>query len=269
MRYIKFKESYAERKEEYFHSKFVKGFIVLAFLSIVIFIGLYLSIKLKSFLTFLMVLFLAIILFRFWGPKLDYFLYRRDIAGKGIEGEDEFFNVLKSIGDDYIVIQNYEVPETRSGDIDFLIVGPKGIFIFEIKNYNGVFRICSTNEIFKKKWHKNILKPHYELLNLEYNPLTQLLNQKGIIEKILKDSNIHLPVYPNLVFINGEIESYPSNYPIFILDKSHYKRFPSNLFKMDEIRDYSLELETKILEALKIDKSKIQIITPQNITKFI
>mgnify|MGYP001774117521 CR=1 FL=1 len=258
MRYIKFKESYAERKEEYFHSKFIKVFIVFVFLSLVIFIGLYLSIKLKNFLIFLIALFLAIILFQFLRPTLDYFLYQRDIAGKGIEGEEKFLDVLRSIGDEHVVIQNYEVSEARSGDIDFLVIGPKGIFIFEVKNYSGVFRISSNNEIFKKKWHKYRFKPHYELYDLEYNPLTQLLNQKEIVEKLLKDANICLPVYPNLVFISGKVESYPSNYPIFILDKSHYRNFPRNLFKMNTSINYSQELENKILEALKIDKSKIQ-----------
>ncbi len=262
MRYLKFKESYAEKEENYYYKKILKNTIFIIVFCLILLLFTYLFIvKLNNFiifLTFLLIILVSVHIIKNLEFESDYFLFQRYKAIKGINGEDEFFNVLKSVSDDYIVIQNYEIPEVRLGDIDFLLIGPKGIFIFEVKNYSGIFKIDLDDNFFKKTWYKYKFKKYLKLLKFKNNPLIQLLNQKQVIEKILKDAHINLPIYSNLIFVGGKVDGYISNHQIFILDEFHYKKFPLILFKMNFWKDYSEELENKILEVLKIDKTKIQ-----------
>lgn len=83
MKYLKFKESYLERKEERFYHKFVKWFKVFGFLYVILFTGLVLAIKLKNFLLFLPSLVLMIILVKSLKPKIDYFFVSKRYSRKG------------------------------------------------------------------------------------------------------------------------------------------------------------------------------------------
>lgn len=55
---------------------------------------------------------------------------------QGLKGELEVFDTLrKDLNDDFHVRKGYIIP--GNGDIDFLVIGPNGIFIIEVKNLKG------------------------------------------------------------------------------------------------------------------------------------
>jgi hypothetical protein len=74
--------------------------------------------------------------------KVDYIgdkiLDEIDIAKKGYEGEKEVFNYLDTFLDNskYFVHKNLKLPK-HNFDIDTVIVSPKGVIVFEIKNYTS------------------------------------------------------------------------------------------------------------------------------------
>lgn len=85
------------------------------------------------------VLFWAIL--RWLWKKFDLFLNKTDvsigIAMAGDKGESMVFEELKKVLDDnYTVFPNYIIPGHKF-DLDFLIVGPKGLVVVEVKNFSN------------------------------------------------------------------------------------------------------------------------------------
>jgi len=64
----------------------------------------------------------------------------------GRKGADPVAEVLKSLADDYIVFNDIVLPDSK-GTVDYLLIGPNGIFAIEIKNYSGVVK-CEEDEWF-------------------------------------------------------------------------------------------------------------------------
>jgi len=157
------------------------------------------------FFIFLLVVFGAIFL-----PDLrdlvDYYFSQRDIAEKGIIGEERIEEVLINYPDDYILVFNYEIPEPRIGDIDALLISPKGIFILESKNYNGTFRL-SGSDLYKKTRFRT-----YKLLIKDV--VGQIKRQKEALERYLKNNGIEIPIYPFFSFYKQSFfrrTTFPSN----------------------------------------------------------
>jgi len=77
---------------------------------------------------------------------------------KGKRGEDEVAAMLKeNLDDNYTCVENYMIPNARIGDIDGLLIGPKGVVILEVKNYQGVFRISGPDLYRRNRGDKIIL----------------------------------------------------------------------------------------------------------------
>jgi hypothetical protein len=54
----------------------------------------------------------------------------------GLTGQENVENVLHLLSDEWNMVNNYTIPH-KNCDIDHLLIGPKGIFVIETKNYNG------------------------------------------------------------------------------------------------------------------------------------
>lgn len=70
------------------------------------------------------------------------FLINKDIIDlkkyfSGLVGEDLVLGVLRKLPDNYLVFHGIKVPG-HWGDIDFVVVGPTGVFSVEVKNHKGV-----------------------------------------------------------------------------------------------------------------------------------
>ncbi|NOZ59056.1 MAG: NERD domain-containing protein [Euryarchaeota archaeon] len=59
----------------------------------------------------------------------------RAVYISGIRGEEEVVRELSGLDDRFLVLNNYRIG--RRGDIDHIVVGPKGIFVIETKNLRG------------------------------------------------------------------------------------------------------------------------------------
>jgi hypothetical protein len=151
---------------------------------------------------------------------------------------------LRNYSDDYILVFNYEIPEPRIGDIDALLISPKGIFILESKNYNGTFRL-SGSDLYKKTRFRT-----YKLLIKDV--VGQIKRQKEALERYLKNNGIEIPIYPFLVFTSNHsfVEQPSPQTEIFI---THYKLLPHEIYKFENLPNYSPELQQKIIKTLNLE----------------
>lgn len=54
----------------------------------------------------------------------------------GQEGEKEIYDELSKLPDEYVVIQDVKIPSTKT-NIDFVVLGPNGIWAIEVKSHKG------------------------------------------------------------------------------------------------------------------------------------
>jgi hypothetical protein len=68
-----------------------------------------------------------------------FFLRRYHFWRAGIEGEQKVVVALMPLDDSYFLINDIKLPSSR-GNIDHILLSPKGIFVLETKNYSGMVR---------------------------------------------------------------------------------------------------------------------------------
>jgi hypothetical protein len=256
MKVIKYKKSFAEEKAEREHYRgfkiglpgFILGIIILISCFVLIYFNKSYFVQKYGFLIFLLMI-AGFFIAKFFIERSEAHFSQRDIAEKGIIGEERIEEVLKNYPDDYILVFNYEIPEPRIGDIDALLISPKGIFILESKNYNGTFRL-SGSDLYKKTRFRT-----YKLLIK--NVVGQIKRQKEALERYLKNNGIEIPIYPFLVFTSNHsfVEQPSPQTEIFV---THYKLLPHEIYKFENLPNYSPELQEKILKNLGLE-NKIQL----------
>jgi hypothetical protein len=64
----------------------------------------------------------------------------------GRNGESKVTEALKSLPDEYVVLNDIVLPD-RKGNVDHLLIGPNGVFVIETKNYSGFVR-CEEEQWF-------------------------------------------------------------------------------------------------------------------------
>lgn len=78
-------------------------------------------------------LILKIVLFLVLG-FLAYFTLKDSLRFvKGMDGENDVYKVLKQLPQEYKVLHDYV--EGKKGNIDYIVVGPTGVWTIEVKNY--------------------------------------------------------------------------------------------------------------------------------------
>jgi hypothetical protein len=251
MKVVRYKKSFAEEKVEREHKKAIKTSIAAVLFSLLALGIIYFSIKYSSHpflqkygLYIFLLIFFCMIFFSNLKDLSDYYFHERNVAEKGIIGEERIEEVLKNYPDDYILVLNYEIPEPRIGDIDALLISPKGIFILESKNYNGTFRL-SGSDLYKKARFRT-----YKLLIK--NVVGQIKRQKEALERYLKNNGIEIPIYPFLVFTSNHsfVEQPSPQTEIFV---THYKLLPHEIYKFENLPNYSPELQQTIIKTLNLE----------------
>lgn len=123
-----------------------------------------------------------------------------DNFDQGDTGELKIQNILKQLPDDFKVIP--DVQQAKGGNIDFVVVGPTGIFALEVKNFKSSAKIgfngksLTTNgKVYDKDPLKQVIR---NAINLGQH-LRSKLNQS------------YLQVIPVLVFTGHQILRFGHN----------------------------------------------------------
>ena len=98
------------------------------------------------------------------------------------------------------LLSNIYVPKTNGGttEIDLLLIHPKGLFVFESKNYSGwIFGNeghQNWTQTLPKGWHRNVHKERF------YNPILQNASH---IKYLMHHIEKKIPVWSIIVFSDG------------------------------------------------------------------
>ena len=126
---------------------------------------------------------------------------QKEIKRAGNKGESIFNNMLKSILNNEDVLLNNVCLNTDDGktEIDNLIINKNGIFIIEIKNYNGTL----SGGIDDYEWTKCKVTPGDNVyIKKAKNPIRQMKRQIYILSKHLKNNNIWIWINGYVYFVN-------------------------------------------------------------------
>ena len=168
---------------------------------------------------------------------------QRKIKSAGNKGEAYFNNMLKSIlrNDDLLIRNVCLQVNGKEAEIDSLIINNNGIFIVEVKNYNG--RLYGDIDDFE--WTKEKISPGGNVFYKQVkNPIKQIKRQTYILSQFLKENNIRVWISGYAYFINGNS---PVDDDCVINDIDELDRIihtPGNKF-------YDERLIHKVIKALK------------------
>jgi hypothetical protein len=96
---------------------------------------------------------------KWWLPRLET---RIDSINLGRDGEKQAVDWLRSsLTVPWIAFHNVEWPNRSWGDVDFVLVGPGGVWVFEVKAYTTPTRNRGDQWEYKGRtgWHKHSHNP--------------------------------------------------------------------------------------------------------------
>lgn len=101
--------------------------------------------------------------------KINYYTWGKGAGAEGVVG-----NQLMQLGPEYKIISDFQ---TGKGNIDFIVIGLKGIFTIEVKSQQGIIK-CQNNwiHINNQKTKDNMLSHAWA----EMNWLTNYLKSNGL-----------------------------------------------------------------------------------------
>ncbi len=155
-------------------------------------------------------------------PTVDALLKDARSAKRGIDGEFEVSGWLEEIVGEGNILRNVMIPG-RKFDIDFVVVGPKGVIVVEVKNFTN--RVCFENdEYFQEKDGRRIPLSPDDDPRLEVKKhtfaLSKYLALNGFDEVVVKKI---------LVFSNGLV-SWDGVTEVYIVkDKESLRKYLDDL----------------------------------------
>jgi len=121
------------------------------------------------------------------------YVYYHYTAEAGIKGERAVTEALQELDDSYYLIDDIRLPGRR-GNIDHILLSPKGVFCLETKNWTGDIR-CNGDE-----WSKRGKRRIYPVDSVSKQACK---NASDLGEIIRKRLNIGVPITPICVFTNA------------------------------------------------------------------
>ncbi|TSC89215.1 MAG: hypothetical protein G01um10143_596 [Parcubacteria group bacterium Gr01-1014_3] len=242
MKIIQFQESYSSKNLRKYAPWGTAVLLVILFVMVTIALTLVIpTLRQSKYLWVVTTIGLIIILIsrKYGDPLFD------KISGfqSGKEGEEKILNMLKeTLDDSYIYVPNYIIPNTRIGDIDGLLLGPKGVIILEVKNYSGVFDFEAGHMHKKRGWYNFFELPR---------PVWQTARQKDFLVKFFKTKGVDVRVMAMLVLAGGKIGKITGETGIFITEAS---KLTNHIFELSPITNWSEEMGNKIISALGVSQ---------------
>jgi hypothetical protein len=115
---------------------------------------------------------------------------------KGQEGEERVTAAMHSVLDgEWFLFRNIVLPGRNQGDLDFVLVGPTGIWAIEIKHYTGEYRNIGAGWEYRIKNRWKIAKN---------NPGQQASDNSARLSNFLKADGIQQWVTPAVIWANPE-----------------------------------------------------------------
>ncbi|MDD3940836.1 MAG: nuclease-related domain-containing protein [Candidatus Pacebacteria bacterium] len=207
MKIIYYSESYGSKK-----AKRAQKVMNIGRLFFIVLILLYLIYSLQVNANYWVIIASLILIIIFTLKNKDYQWIKSRLLSyrRGISGEVLVVEKLKYHFDDsYTYVANYSNPAVCWGDIDGILVGPKGLFLIEIKSWRGRFRMFG-DEICRRISN--------DLYRVYKSPIKQLDDNRIKLNKYLNSNGLLIKCRPFIVLVDGKIENFNGSTGIFITD---------------------------------------------------
>ncbi len=192
-------KGYAEKKSSKYNTIMISGSI----LGAIGLIGFLLGFN-------LLIIFLVI------GFGLTIYGYNKGKSwNKGIKGESIVAGHLNQLPKDHFIFNDVKFPGSY-GNLDHIVVGPKGIYVIETKNYSGFFLIRDKEWFYKSG--KTIKKAHSQ-------PGKQVLVNAMSLRKFLIDNGVNM----DGVWVNSIVTLLDNNFKIEEKPRNYNVLFPSTI----------------------------------------
>jgi hypothetical protein len=124
-------------------------------------------------------------------PTVRRLKAERDSFAAGRRGEERLVETLQCHLDGrWTLLRNLVLPDA-SGDIDAVLVGPRGVFALEVKAFSGY------NRNVGKKWQRRV---YGRWRDLDRNPTRQARRNAALLGEYLKRRDVRVWVEPRVVW---------------------------------------------------------------------
>lgn len=121
----------------------------------------------------------------------------------GAEGEERTLGIpkhqpgcLTELPNQYIIFNQLMIRYNRAiRELDYLVLGPKGIFVLEVKNNQGVIEGNDTDELWLQYKDHNKFNP----IQIR-NPVKQVQSTANVFQRTLAAHDIHVDLLPVVVY---------------------------------------------------------------------
>lgn len=206
-----------------------------------------LDLKINPYISLTLMLFLVLMLKRFKNTtgkdmlKTQKLAYRiSDRYNRGWRGEEVILDVLKTLSDNYTIF--CDVNLYNKGNIDFIVLGPRGLLAVEVKSHSGNItfengRLLRNGYPFKEK--DFMVQVKNEALGLN-RYLKEKIQKDIFVKPIIVFSNKHANVKFGLNPINN----------VFVVQKEYLIKLIESLPEAMG-REEADEIEQSIIDKIK------------------
>lgn len=166
--------------------------------------------------------------------------YRFQNNQSGVKGEFGFADDLALQTFSHQSIYDSEFETGLYPQLDFIVITSKVIHLYDVKNFDGIY--------YYENGHFRSTKKKI------YSPLTQLDRAYDVLDILLQQKNIQLPIVKKLVFVSPNFTLYGNrpDLPI-ILPSQLNQHFNDITHSSSELQDYHYQI-TEYIESRKIRK---------------
>ncbi|WP_208587648.1 nuclease-related domain-containing protein [Gracilibacillus suaedae] len=172
-------------------------------------------------------------------------LQKYRLLQKGYQGECQFDRYVDNLSGEYITLQDLWLPHrNKFFQIDYGLILNNTFFLYEVKNYKGDF-FYENNKLFFNTG-KEI-----------DDPLTQLRRADSLLNQLLQDLDLQIPIQSSVVFVNPEFTllQVPRNSNIIL--PTQLNRYVQQLHADSRLDSHCYQIEKK-LKQLALPQSPFQ-----------
>ncbi len=162
---------------------------------------------------------------------------------RGEEGEERVLHaILQTMSGDWTLFRNVNLPGRKKTDLDFVLIGPPGVWVLEVKNYRGEYRNIGATWEYRQGKNWKLLKS---------SPSQQALNGAVRLSNFLKADGIKTFVNPVVVWAADDGQISVENPQVAVWTYQHLADELGNLWQ--EKRLSQTELEKIIWKLAKLN----------------
>lgn len=175
-------------------------------------------------------------------------LHYSQASTKGRAGERIVARQAKSLGKDYVLLNNITLPNRNGGtaQIDHIVLSPYGIFVLETKHYRG--DIYGKED--QKQWEQKFVKSSYKF----YNPITQNRSHVNILSHHLLGLADPTQTH-SIVIFTGKCRL-RSRVPPYVFNGRRWLRYVRKQFRDVVYTEHEVQMMKERIESVALEDTR-------------